>query len=209
MLDFRTYSAPNQAEGDSTTKEQQYLWANFDRNNIPGDERMAICYARGLSLQVFKWIRKWCIIKRPNGEIIDDLPSQHMVGLLDALLVYKSKASKRKLTGAPHCSLSMLTAQVSNVVGCDPLVEKLWRERKARSSHSLRMTLDKGCTVEWRDDAPLAILASGRFFSFKLLLRDSVFSAHQFRKEGMTAFDRKFLEGEHLRCQFEVKAVKS
>ena len=76
MLDFGTYVAPNQAEEEPTTKEQQNLWKMFDQNNIPGDERLAICYSRGLALSVFQWIRKWCTVKKPDGEIIDDLPSK-------------------------------------------------------------------------------------------------------------------------------------
>src|SRR3979490_478406 len=83
VLDFRTYCAPNQAEQHPTTKEQQWLWKKFDRNNIPGDERMAICYARGIALELFRWIRMWCVVKTPEGDIIDDLPSRHMVALLN------------------------------------------------------------------------------------------------------------------------------
>ncbi len=58
---------------------------------------MAICYTRGVALHVFAWIRKQCIVKTPNGEIMDDLPSKYVVELLDALLAYKLKADKRKL----------------------------------------------------------------------------------------------------------------
>ena len=53
VLDFRTYSAPNQAEEDLTRKEQLQLWNDFDQNDIPGDECMAICYARGVALAIF------------------------------------------------------------------------------------------------------------------------------------------------------------
>jgi hypothetical protein len=56
VLDFKTYSAPNQAEDDPMTKEQQKLWNEFDRNDIPGDECMAICYACGIAVAVFQWI---------------------------------------------------------------------------------------------------------------------------------------------------------
>ena len=53
VLDFRTYSTPNQAEKDPTTRAQLQLWKDFDQNDIPGDERMAICYARGVALTIF------------------------------------------------------------------------------------------------------------------------------------------------------------
>jgi len=165
VLDFRTYSAPNQLEDHPMTNAQQQLWKVFDQNHIPGDERMAICYARGIALAVFRWIRGCCIVKTSEGEVLEDLPSKHMVQLLDALLAYKSKAGVQKLQGAPHCASWMLKAQVLNVVKCDSLVEKLWNERKGPSSDSLRMTLDEGCTVEWKD-APIPIQRSSMLLSF-------------------------------------------
>ncbi len=166
VLDFRTYCAPNQAEANPTTSEQQSLWKKFDWNNIRGEERMAICYTRGIALHVFAWIWKQRIVKTPNGEIMDDLPSKYVVELLDALLAYKSKADKQKLKGAPHCSFWMLKAQVSNVVTCDSSVEKLWKARKGKSPGNLRMTLDEGCTVEWRDDLPTHIFRSSKSIFF-------------------------------------------
>lgn len=153
VLDFRTYSAPNQAENDPTTKEQERLWKEFDRNDIPGSERIAICYARGIALAVFRWIRTSCIVKNAAGEIMDDLPSKYIVNLLDALLAYKSGAISRQLYGAPHCALLMLKAQVLNVVELDSSIEKLWNQRTGKSSHSLTLTLDAGCTVQWKHDA--------------------------------------------------------
>jgi len=48
VLDFRTYSAPNQAEEDPTTRAQLQLWKDFDRNDILGDECMVICYTHGV-----------------------------------------------------------------------------------------------------------------------------------------------------------------
>jgi len=164
VLDFRTYSAPNQAEEHPTTKENLLLWNKFDRNNISADERIAICYTRGIALSLFEWIRKWCIIKTPNGEIIDDLPSKYVVGLLDTLLLYKSKADLRKLKGAPHCAAWMLKAQVSNVVKCDKSVGNLWKAKKGKTSDSLRMNLVEGCTVEWSEHIPLAIIKSSKLF---------------------------------------------
>jgi hypothetical protein len=155
VLDFRTYSAPNQGENQRATKEQQCLWRKFDRNNIPGDERMAICYARGIALHVFKWIREFCIFKTPDGTILQDLPSKYMVDVLDALLVYKSRADRMNLLGPPHCSASMLQAQVSNVVEVNHSVKALWKERRC-DSETLGIILDKGCVVDWDLNLPLA-----------------------------------------------------
>lgn len=157
VLDFRTYSAPNQQESEKTTTAQSRLWKDFDRNDIPGDERMAICYARGVALTVFDWIRDFCIIKTPDGQLVDDLPSKYMVNLLNALLGYKEEALAQDLHGAPHCTLPMLQDQIFNVVHCDTFVANLWRKRTAGSSTSLQIDIDEGCTVEWKDNAPSSL----------------------------------------------------
>jgi hypothetical protein len=154
VLDFRTYSAPNQAEDQRATKEQRSLWKKFDRNNIPGDKRMAICYAHGIALHVFEHIRKFCIVKTPAGTILDDLPSKYMVHVLDARLVYKSRAAQLNLGGAPHCSAAMLQVQVSNVVEVDHSVKVLWKERTC-DTETLGIILDPGCTLEWSHDTPV------------------------------------------------------
>jgi hypothetical protein len=163
VLDFRTYLAPNQTEEQPTTKEQRRLWKKFDRNNIPGDERLSICYARGIALAVSRWIREWCIVKTPDGKVVEDLPSMHLAQLLDALLAYKTMAGMGKLDGAPHCAFWMLRAQVLNVSECDSSIKKRW---KSPASNSLRITLDEGCTIEWKDDAPIVNLSS-KLFAFK------------------------------------------
>jgi len=168
VLDFRTYSAPNQAEEDPTTRAQLQLWKDFDQNDIPGDERMAICYARGVALAVFGWIRDWCIVKTPDGEVVEDLPSKYLVNLLDALVGYKDKAKAQGLEGAPHCAPWMLKAQISNVVKCDRSIETLWGQRTGRSSDSLRMDMDEGCTVQWKDDLPSSEWLPCKLYLYRL-----------------------------------------
>ena len=154
VLDFRTYSAPNQHERDRTTKAQHQLWEDFDRNAIPGDERMAMCHARGVALVVFGWIRDWSIVRTPDGEVIDDLPSKYAVNLLDALIGYKAKADAQEMKGAPHCTELMLKAQISNVVKCDELIEGLWGKRTNGHSTSLKVNLDERCMVQWKENMP-------------------------------------------------------
>ena len=169
VLDFRTYSAPNQPEAAVTTKGQCSLWKTFDRNDIPADERMAIVYSRGVALSVFAWIRERCIIKEPKGKILHDLPSKYMVHLLGALLAYKTNACRDKLLGAPHCTSWMLKEQVFNAVKCDSAVERLWQKKmgthRPSPPNSLTMTLHGRCTVEWRDNAPLGPLMSSELFA--------------------------------------------
>ncbi len=91
-------------QGLITTRAQLQLWKDFDWNDIPGDECMAICYAHGVALAIFGWICDWCIVKTLDGEVVEDLPSKYLVNLLDALVGYKDKAKAQGLEGAPHCA---------------------------------------------------------------------------------------------------------
>jgi len=109
---------------------------------------MVICYARGVVLTLFGWIHDWCIVKTPDGEVVEDLPSKYLVNLINALVGYKDKVKAQGLKGAPHCALWMLKAQISNVVKCDRSIEMLWGQRTGRSSDSLRMDMDEGCMVQ-------------------------------------------------------------
>lgn len=150
------------------TMEQQCLWKEFDRNDILEDKCMAMCYARGIALCVFEWIRGWCIVRNPDGGVVDDLPSKHVVQVLDALLAYKAKADACQLKGAPHCTLGKLKAQILNVVEWDSTVKKVWNERTGEPSNSLQVTLDEGCTVEWRTDPPYNFCNNSKCFSLTL-----------------------------------------
>ena len=155
VLDFRTYSAPNQGEDDLITAMQRNLMSKYDRNAIPSGERIAICYARGMALAMFGWIRSSCIIKTPKGAIIEDLPSRCIVQILNTVIAYKASAGQRQLKGAPHCDTKMLKAQIENVVKCDPLIEQCWKDR-GEASKSLHFSLENGCTIHWKTDMPLS-----------------------------------------------------
>jgi hypothetical protein len=90
VLDFRTYSAPNQREDEVASEDQMTLMSNYDCNNIPSNERMAICYTRGMALAIFHWVRLNCVVRSPDGKVIKDLPSKYVVQVLNTLLSYKA-----------------------------------------------------------------------------------------------------------------------
>ncbi|KAF8896897.1 hypothetical protein CPB84DRAFT_1815883 [Gymnopilus junonius] len=123
VLDFRTYSAPNQHQLAAASKEQQFLMANHDINAIPFNERLAI-YS--------------CEVTGPDGEIVEDLPSVFMVQLLSALLEYKAAAERRSLNGVPHCTSALLSRQVENV------------SRSEEPSTCLSLELKSLYSVEWK-----------------------------------------------------------
>jgi hypothetical protein len=55
VLDFRTYRAPTQEDSQKSNKHQQIL-IDHEINAIPVGERMAICYSRGVALNLINWI---------------------------------------------------------------------------------------------------------------------------------------------------------
>ena len=128
VLDFRTYSAPNQGEDQEASDEQKKLLGKFDRCDITGDERSAMCYARGVAIIIFNWIRNHCtLILAGQSDPIDDLPSQYMCKLLRAILRYKHCAMEKELSGAPHCSYEDLLKQIENVIQCDKHIFSCWK----------------------------------------------------------------------------------
>jgi hypothetical protein len=148
-LDFRTYSAPDQQKNEEASVSQRLLMDKFDYNNIPSNERQAICHARGVALSVFDWIRRDCIIKDANGRVVEDLPSCFLVQILNSLLNYKAKAIQAGIEGAPHCDMDRLKGQAENVLKCDTLAEKVWENRQRIRDDSLAFGPKKGYSVEW------------------------------------------------------------
>ena len=150
VLDFRTYSAPNQDATVKASYTQKNLMQEFDRNSIPSNERMAICYARGAALSIFNWVRKFAVIKGPDGNVVEDLPSRFLVQILNTLLKYKSRAMQVGLGGAPHCSVSLLSNQVENMLKCDAQAEELWGKRQSICDDSLAFFPKDRYSVEWK-----------------------------------------------------------
>ena len=164
VLDFQTYSAPNQHQTESATQVQRSLMNRFDRNDIQVDERMAMCHGRGVAIFLLKWVRSCCLVTGPDGVAVEDLPSLYLVKVLKALLSYKRMAQKKRINGTPHCTLSLLERQIQNVVQCDPSFETQWRNRANLPDDSLNFGKKDGYKVEWKTgwEDDWFRLASGR-----------------------------------------------
>lgn len=168
VLDFRTYSLPNQEDGKTPSIGNSTEAIDF--NNIPENERKAICYSRGVALHIMSWIRHCCVIKYLDGKPISDLPSLFFVQISATLLNYKQRAEKRKLDGAPHCTYSRLEHQVDNVIQSDSSLREMWalRETYNISTTSLEFDTDNVApSVEWIENSGwnnVDRLESGAFF---------------------------------------------
>lgn len=155
VVDFRTYSAPNQGEDTVASDEQKQLLGMYDRSDITGDECFAMCYARGIAIVIFNWIRDHCTIVGRDGSVIDDLPSIYICKLLLALIRYKRSAMEQNMTGAPHCSSAALQKQIENVVQCDKRLSLFWKSWD-KSYNPRRCSISfmtSGYTVKWSSDA--------------------------------------------------------
>lgn len=150
VLDFRTYRAPSQKEQAKPRASEILLIDKFDWNSIPLNERQAICYSRGVALFFMKWIRACCVVRSPDGNIVQDLPSCFLVQIANSLLNYKDRAEKAAYEGAPHCSFKLLHSQVQNMIKCDPHLKDMWRQRDTLPSNSLELADKSNYTVQWQ-----------------------------------------------------------
>lgn len=154
VLDFRTYRAPTQEENHKADKNQQIL-IDHDINTIPVQERFAICYSRGIALHLMNWIRCFCVITGPRGEIVGDLPSCFLVQIAQTLIEYKSGAFLARLELEANCTLGMLTRQVENVVEVDHQISSLWSKRGSLPSGSLALANQEEYSVKWQPDVKI------------------------------------------------------
>jgi hypothetical protein len=151
VLDFRTYRAPTQEENQKANKNQQIL-IDHDFNSIPTNERLAICYSRGVALHLINWVRKFCVVTNPEGEIVQDLPSSYFVQISQTLIKYKRGANTSHLELQANCTLDMLTRQIKNVVKIDSGFSSLWLERHSLPSDSLTLENQNKYSIMWQPD---------------------------------------------------------
>jgi hypothetical protein len=105
VLDFRTYT---NARGEPLEDLSAY-----DQNGIALEERVNICQARGVCLELLRWWNtKYTIADRMEGAFTTHL----LVNQAVALLNYKECMEQDNREGAPGCTLFMLTQQIQNVL---------------------------------------------------------------------------------------------
>ncbi|KAF9521617.1 hypothetical protein CPB83DRAFT_841121 [Crepidotus variabilis] len=74
VLDFRTYSAPNQHECAPADSRQAELMDVHDQNNIPWDKRMSYCYGRGVAITIMRAVRDRCLVVDGDGRELELFP---------------------------------------------------------------------------------------------------------------------------------------
>lgn len=192
MLDFRTYLAPNQEVERNVNARQRALMEQYDRNDIPKQERASMMYARGIALELVNWIRTSCIIKSPEGEVIEDLPSEYISRQIATLLKYKKEAERREIDGAPHCTLDSLVKQINNVMACDQRLLRYWTNPPKKINDSeLGFGSQDGYSLRWEEGVV-------QLRTYEELLQD-----------GTTLLDKLYLQGEAYRSMQEEELISS
>ncbi|PPR03258.1 hypothetical protein CVT26_008086 [Gymnopilus dilepis] len=211
VLDFRSYSAPNQHFSRTATNEQRYLMKTYDINAIGHNERLAITYTRGVALHIIRWIRAECLIQDSAGVVIQDLPSRYMVQLLSALLDYKKTAMSRKYYGAPHCTVELLNSQVQNVVNCDPQLLKAWIQRPSPPPTSLALPSVSDYSLKWRSgwEARWRGLDIGKPSGLSIFTFYVTHCTLDYFKLGETPFDRIYFAYQSDRINEEAAELAS
>ena len=206
VLDFRTYRAPTQEESTEANKNQQIL-IDHDINNIPFNERLAICYARGAALHIFKWIRHCSVITGPGGHTIDDLPTRFFLQIAQTIIKYKEGANASKLDLKANCTLEKITKQVNNVVALEPRIASLWSERHLLPSDLLTLADQDSYTVQWVSDNKLEFTG----FPYGMFYVVDVFQALNmpldFFHEGITSLDKLYFAAQVGRQRLETSLV--
>jgi len=115
VLDFRTYT-------DAIDEPLEEPKAH-DQNGIALEERVNICQARGVCLELLRWWESSYRATNPatvysTGDA--PLTTRLIVAQASALLKYKQSAEKDEREGAPGCTESFLSLQLKNVISVIP-----------------------------------------------------------------------------------------
>lgn len=139
VLDFRTYSAPNQGVDVKATPVQRERMQKYDHNAIPYEEREASVFARGVCVQILHWFDAHFEIQdsRTGKQIQENVAASHLARQAIALQTYKEAAVANEVNGAPHCTPSNLKRQIENALKVYDDAYKIWTRKKSSQVRSL------------------------------------------------------------------------
>lgn len=155
VLDFETYSYPNQGPDDDnekTTTEQEVAANNakgpksdqirqmelFDYNSKSPDDRAGCVYVRGLALDLLNWFAANYILLEPCGELVDTygVLINNLCHQAYMIWVAKKKAVDQGVKGAPHCTLSLLERQLRGLFPQGSIAYSLLEKKLSAKSES-------------------------------------------------------------------------
>lgn len=106
VLDFRTYTNPRGEPLENVL--------DYDQNGIAVEERINMCQARGVCLEILRW---WNSKYSAEGWSGIGLFTTHLlISQAMALINYKARVDSDNREGAPGCAFSMLLRQIKNAL---------------------------------------------------------------------------------------------
>jgi hypothetical protein len=151
VLDFRTYT---NARGDPLEEVSEY-----DQNGIGIEERINMCQARGVCLELLRW---WNT--KYTTETEGEITTLLLMTQAAALLIYKRSVQQDNREGAPGCTLFTLNRQIENVVSLIHLFEKpnavlenWWTARRnmlGKSEHELGFSIESWGHIRIKERMP-------------------------------------------------------
>ena len=133
--------------------------SEFDQNGIAVEERINMCQARGVCLELLRWWNTKYITE-VKGEITTFL----LMTQAAALINYKRYVQQDNWEGAPGCTLFMLTQQIENVLSLivpdeDPstVLHYWWKTRKkisGKTDHLLGFSIEDWSHVRIKERQP-------------------------------------------------------
>ena len=191
VLDFRTYT---NAMGDPLGEA-----AAHDQNGISLEERVNICQARGVCLELLRWWEsKYKVTNPPAAYTTGDvaITTHLVVSQAATLLRYKQSAEKDEREGAPGCTASLLSLQIENVLSIIPGGPLEWeRIRNAPSEINVKLGFNED---DWADtqivDMDPQNYREHNLEASAVDLTLSLEAPTDFVPVGCTPFDRVFME---------------
>jgi hypothetical protein len=122
--------------------------SEYDLNGIGIEERINMCQARGVCLELLRW---WNT--KYTTEVVEEFTTHLLMTQAAALINYKRRVEQDNREGAPGCTMFMLTRQIENVLSLiypfeepNAVLKNWWM---ARQKISRKPDLELGFSIEF------------------------------------------------------------
>ena len=179
VLDGRTYGEPNEPYPQSHYRDK------YDYNTIPDNDRRAYVYARGISLDLIRWLNSKLIVTGVEGNAdpqerleIKDLQVQYItrqgLTILQYLEKWIAEEKKKEESHFPNVDMDSLENQLLWAMDTIPWMETSWSEASNENDESffLRSLYPASGQPVPRDDTQTYKRWSEPIFLFCFIIHD-------------------------------------
>jgi len=148
VFDFRTYT---NARGDPLEEAEPH-----DQNGIALEERVNICLARGVCLELLRWWEsRYRVIDHASPDLSDEaFTTRLLLGQVAGLVKYKESAEWEGQEGALGCTLALLSLQVDNVLSIIPGGRLIWERMHNIPDNKFGYNVEDWTHIEIREREP-------------------------------------------------------